>query len=139
MKQNHLNQEQIAELLKKDCIAKCSPKSISYSNKFKILAIRQYAKGMTVRQIFNKVGLVPELIGDYRAKECLRRWRKKLKTKGETGLLIDERGSAKGYGMGRPKTKGVTDVDKIKRLKIEVAYLKAKNDFLVKLRAQRKS
>ena len=82
---------------------------------------------------------MPELIGEYRAKECLRRWRKKLKTKGETGLLVDERGLAKGYSMGRPKTKSVTDADKIKRLKIEVAYLKAKNDFLVKLRAQKKS
>ncbi len=139
MKQNHLNQEQIAELLKKDCIVKCSPKSISYSNKFKILAMRQYAEGITVRQIFNKAGLVPELIGEYRAKECLQRWRKKLKTKGEAGLLVDERGLTKGHGMGRPKTKGVTDADRIKRLKIEVAYLKAKNDFLVKLRVQKKS
>ena len=50
--------------------------------------------------------------------------------------MTDERGFATGDRKGRPKTKGLTDTDKIKRLKIEVAYLKAKNDFLVKLRAK---
>lgn len=137
MKQNHLNQEQITELLKNDCIVKCSPKSISYSNNFKLLAIQQYAEGMTARQIFNEVGLTPELVGEDRAKECMQNWRRIVKLKGLDALKTENRGLAKG-NKGRPKTKGLTDADRIKRLEIEVAYLKAKNDFLVKLRAQRK-
>ena len=138
MKKNYLTQEQIVKLLTKDCIIKCSPKSLSYSKDFKILAIGQYAEGMTARQIFNMAGLTPELVGEHRAKECIQSWRRITKTKGLEALTTENRGLAKG-NKGRPKIKGLTDADRIKRLEIENAYLKAKNDFLVKLRAQRKS
>lgn len=138
MKKNYLTQEQITELLSKDCIVKCSPKSISFSKDFKILAVSQYAEGMTARQIFNQAGLRPELVGEYRAKECLQGWRRIIKAKGLEALKTENRGLSKG-NKGRPRTKGLTDADRIKRLEIENAYLKAKYDFLVKLRAQKKS
>lgn len=138
MKQPKFNSEQIAELLKNEHVIKCS-KSITYSKEFKALAVRQHAEGMTAIQIFRAAGLPPELVGEYVPDNCLGRWLKKLKTKGEAGLCIDERGTTKGGRVGRPKIKGLTDADRIKRLEIEVAYLKAKNDFLVKLRAKRKS
>ena len=138
MNKKYLTEEQVAELLTKDCIIKCSPKSISYSKDFKLLAIRQYAEGMTASQIFNEAGLKPELVGECRAQECLRLWRRIAKTKGEDMLITENRGLARG-NKGRPRIKGLTDAEQIKRLKIEVAYLKAKNDFLVKLRAKKKS
>jgi hypothetical protein len=46
------------------------------------------------------------------------------------------RARGRGRGGGRPRVKG-TDADKIKWLEAKVAYLKAENDFLVKLRAKR--
>jgi hypothetical protein len=51
------------------------------------------------------------------------------------GLQIETRGGHN--GGGRFKTKGLTETEKIKKLEAEVAYLKAENDFLAKLRAKR--
>jgi hypothetical protein len=45
----------------------------------------------------------------------------------------------RGHGGGRPKTKNLSDKEKIEYLETKVAYLKAENDFLAKLRAQRKA
>lgn len=138
MSKRIFNQEQIVLLLSNKHIAKCSQKSISYKNEFKVLAVNQYAEGMTATQIFRKAGLDPDLVGAQVPDECLGRWRRKFNNNGEIGLMMDERGTTKGGIVGRPKTNGFTDAERIKRLEIEVAYLKAKNDFLVKLRAQRK-
>jgi hypothetical protein len=75
------------------------------------------------------------IIGEDTPKESLRRWNRVYKLKGLDGL-VESRG--KSSGGGRPKTKDLTDADKIKRLETEVAYLKAENDFLAKLRASKK-
>lgn len=139
MKQPKFNSEQIALLLKNVNVAKCSSKAISYSKAFKVLAVRQYAEGMTATQIFRAADLPPELVGENIAKDQLKNWRNKFMLHGEVGLLTEARGTAGGGRSGRPKIKGLTDADRIKRLEIENAYLKAKYDFLVKLRAQRKS
>jgi hypothetical protein len=110
---------------------------LPYSAAFKILAVSQYNEGMSAMQIFREAGLDLNVADSSFIRGALCRWRRTLKIKGETGLLVEARGATK--GMGRPKTKELTDADRIKRLEIENAYLKAKYDFLVKLRAQRKS
>lgn len=137
MKQPKFNSEQIAKLLENKHVVKCSASSITYSNAFKVLAVRQYAEGMPASRIFREAGFNPDTVNNRFAMDCLGRWRRTYKAKGESGLLVEARGSTK--GRGRPKTQGLTDADRIKRLEIENAYLKAKNDFLVKLRAKRKS
>ena len=139
MKQPKFNPEQISELLRNEHIDKCSSKSITYNKVFKLLAVQQYTEGMTATQIFRGVGLPVELVGQYVPNNCLKRWRKTFKVKGIAGLVIEERGRATGSQRGRPKTKGMTDAERIKRLEIENTYLKAKYDFLVKLRAKQKS
>lgn len=138
MTKHNFNNEQIAELLKNKYVLKCS-KTITYSPEFKVLAVRRYAEGATAKQIFHEAGFNMRLIGESVPRSCLKLWRRSFKTNGEAGLMSEQRGKAKGVNMGRPRTRGLTDADRIKRLEIEVAYLKAKNDFLVKLRAQRKS
>jgi transposase len=138
MSKRILNQDQIECLLKSGHVSNCSPTQISYSKEFKILAVRQYDEGKTPTQIFREAGLDPDLVGKYVPDNCLRRWRRKLEAKGEAGLMADGRGLVQGARRGRPKTKGLTDAERIKRLEIENAYLKAKYDFLVKLRAQGK-
>ena len=128
--------EQMKELLANENIAKCSDKSITYENDFKIRAIKQYNEdGLTSSKIFRQAGFDLDLIGRETAKDCLKRWNKMYRTKGVEGLA-DSRGTAK--GGGRPKMKNLTSADKIKRLEAEVAYLKAENDFLAKLRARRR-
>jgi len=138
MRQTKFNPEQIAQLSKNEHITKCSSKSITFSKDFKILTVRQYAEGMTAGQIFRAAGLPPELVGEYVPDNCLGRWRKKLEADGEAGLLTDGRGLGVNSKKGRPRIKGLTDAERIKRLEIEVAYLKAKNDFLAKLRARKR-
>jgi transposase len=127
-------QEQIEELSKNENVTRCSGKSISYSNDFKIKAVKQYnEKGLTPKEIFRKAGFDLEVIGKEKPKSLMRDWNQIHRIKGIRGLLEENRGR----GGGRPKTKNLTDADKIKRLEAEVAYLKAENDFLARLRAKR--
>lgn len=111
-------------------------KSIAYSKNFKIRAVKLYNDGLTPTEIFRKEGFDLNVIGKDKPKECLKRWNKVYRAKGEEGLIIETRGRL----GGRPKKpEDKTDADKIKRLEAEVAYLKAENDFLVKLRAKRRA
>ena len=128
------SQEEIKELSKNINVSKCSERSISYSKDFKIKAVRLYSEGMTSSEIFRQGGFLLEMIGLKKPKGCLRRWNKVYRTKGTAGLLIE----ARGRGGGRPKKINLSDNDRIQRLETEIAYLKAENDFLVKLRASKK-
>jgi transposase-like protein len=115
-------------------VAKCTPKAITYRPAFKIAAVRQYREeGASVNGIFRKAGFDLSVIGLDTPHRRLRDWLRLFKTKGLEGLRTDARGSG---ATGRPKTKG-TDADKIKWLEAKVAYLKAENAFLAKLRAAR--
>lgn len=129
------SQEEINELSKNKNVIKCSERFITYSKNFKINAVRLYAEGMTSSEIFRQGDFILEMIGRNNPRRCLWRWNKVYRSKGTSGLLIEARGRG---AKGRPKTTNLTDSDKIKRLEIEVAYLKAENDFLAKLRASKK-
>ena len=137
MSKRRFTEAQIKELLANPNVSRCSNKSITYSKEFKLLAIKKYyEEGYNTRMIFEEAGLDQRLVGLEASKTCLVRWRRVYKIKGAQGLVVENRG--KHRQGGRPKTKGVTDNDKIKRMEIEIAYLKAENDFLVKLRAAKK-
>ena len=126
--------EQIRELLSNANVSRCSERSVTYSKAFKVKAVSQYAAGSTSREIFEAAGFELKMIGRDMPKDTLKRWNKIHKTKGVVGLATETRGR----GGGRPKINDVTDADKIKRLEAQVAYLKAENDFLAKLRAKRR-
>lgn len=112
-------------------------KSITYSTDFKIRAVKLYnEQGLTSTEIFRQEGFDLNLIGKDKPKDCLRRWNKIYRDRGEKGLAIETRGRL----GGRPKKpRDKTDKDRIKRLEAEIAYLKAENDFLAKLRAKRRA
>jgi len=135
MSKRIFTKEQIQELLKNKNIKNCTEKSITYSERFKINAIKLYEQGLTSSEIFRKAGFDLNIIGRHQPKECLGRWRKLVRKKGVCGLS-EARG--KHNQGGRPKTKDLSSVERIKWLEAEVAYLKAENDFLAKLRAKRK-
>lgn len=133
MNKPKFSKEQIDELLNNRNVSKCSEKAITYAKNFKIKAVRQYnEEGKTARQIFKEAGFDIKTIGLWTPKSCLSDWRRIFKIQGADGLSTEARGRGR-----RPKTKWQTDADKIKWLEAKVAYLKAENDFLAKLRAKR--
>lgn len=137
MSKRRFTEAQICELSKNKNISKCSDKSITYSKEFKILAVKKYYEdGYSPGMIFKEAGFDRQIIGQDSPEVCLQRWRTTYKIKGLDGLSNETRG--RHHRGGRPKTKGLSDADKIKRLEIENAYLKAENDFLAKLRAAKK-
>ena len=137
MSKRRFTTAQIEELSRNKNVAKCSDKSITYSKKFKLAAVKKYYEdGYSPGMIFKEAGFDRQIIGKNSPEVCLQRWRTTYKTRGLERLNSETRG--KHHKGGRPKTKGLSDADKIKRLEIENAYLKAENDFLVKLRADKK-
>lgn len=137
MSKRRFTKEEIEELSKNSYVKKCSEKSITYSNEFKLLAVRRYfEEGLTPSQIFYEAGLDQNLIGKKTANRNLNAWREIQVNKGEFGLSEETRGKSK--RGGRPKTKGITDADKIRRMEIKIAYLEAENAFLIKLRAAKR-
>jgi len=134
MNKSKFSEEQIQTLLDNCNVLKCSNKAITYSKDFKIWAVKQYnEEGKTATEIFKGAGFDPEVIGKDTPQNCLGDWRQIFKLKGVAGLKTENRGR----GGGRPKTKELTDAKKIEWLEAKVAYLKAENDFLAKLRAKR--
>ena len=138
MSKRIFTKEEAEQLLMNGNIGRCSSKgSITYSKRFKIEAVKLYEQGLTPGDIFRQAGINLNLVGRKTPKDCLRRWNKIRREKGEGELRIENRGR---NTPGRPKKpKDLSDRDKIKRLEAEVAYLKAENDFLIKLRAKRKA
>jgi len=130
-----LTADQLDELRANPNVARCEGKTITYSARFKTLAVSRYeTDGLTSTEIFREAGFDLDAIGRHTPKECLRRWRRTQKARGIGALSVEHRGR----NGGRPRTVGLTDRDRIERLEAKVAYLKAENDFLAKLRAKRK-
>ena len=137
MSKRRFTADQIIELSKNINVSKCSDKSITYSKEFKLQAIKQYKEnGYSPRMIFEEAGFDVSVIGIKTPRFSLQRWRKEYQERGIDSFELERRGRVS--GGGKPKTKELNDVDRIKRLEIENAYLKAENDFLVKLRAAKK-
>jgi transposase len=131
MSKRIFTKEQIEMLQRNRNVAKCGKKSISYDKDFKILAVREYLQGLPGAQILRQAGFDIGIIGNKVPKDCLRRWLRIFKAKGEAGLKTDGRGKL----GGRPKNiANLPDKEKVKRLEAEVAYLKEENRFLAKLR-----
>jgi transposase len=136
MSKRIFTKEQIETLLQNPNVAGCSEKSISWSKDFKIFAVAKYHEGSSSLEIFRQARLDIDMIGQETPKNCMRRWRKIFKNKGEAGLNVDGRGRSK--MVGRPKSlANLTDEEKLKRLKVEVDYLREENRFLAKLRKER--
>lgn len=112
-------------------------KQIKYSKEFKIKAVKQYEEGLTPRVIFRLNGFDMDKITRDIPKHCLSRWNKIYREKGEQGLLEENRVKRKSSGRTKiPKFKD--EKEKIKYLELQVKYLKAENDFLTNLRAQKR-
>jgi len=133
MSKRILNEDQITDLRRNINVDRCSERSISYNKDFKIKAVRQYNEDrLSAKEIFELAGFDIKIIGKDKPKDSLKNWTRIYKRKGMLGLQEEQRGK-----VGRPRKNELGGEDKIKRLEAQVAYLKAENDFLVKLRAKR--
>lgn len=135
MSKRRFTKEEIESLLENPNVANCSEYSITYKKDFKMKAISLHEQGFPSTLIFKQAGLDTDLVGREHPKECLERWKKIVREKGVDGLVESRGQNGKG---GRPKTKGLNDADRIERLETQIAYLKAENAFLAKLRAKRR-
>ena len=133
MSKRIFTREQIEMLLQNPNVAGCSEKSISYQKDFKILAVKKHQGGLPGSEIFRQAEFNVDVIGRKAPKDCLRRWLRVFRKKGEAGLRTD--GRATNNPRGRPKKiVDASDKEKLKRLEAEVVYLKEENRFLAKLR-----
>ena len=137
MSKRIFSEDQIKKLLANPNISRCSDRSITYSQDFKVLAVKKYYEGAySPNMIFEEAGIDRRIIGQESPSCCLHRWRALYNTRGEAVLRVEARGKRK-KGR-RPRIRGLTEADRIKRMEIEIAYLKAENDFLAKLRVAKK-
>jgi transposase-like protein len=129
----HISSEEIEQLSRNPSVFKCSDRSIIYTFEFKKSALEQYNQGVGCSEIWRRAGFDITKWNKHYTKDCIHNWKRIFKRKGFDGLA-KVRGT---QATGRPKTKGLTDADKIRRLELQVRYLEAENDFLAKLRAKR--
>lgn len=135
MSKTMFNADQIRELLQNPNVQTCSEKSITYQKNFKVVAVKEYQEGLPPSEIFKRAGFNINLIGREKPKWCLQRWRRVFNQKGIQQLSMETRGKSK--GGGRPRVNWSDDKEKLKYLETQVAYLKAENAFLARLRKQR--
>jgi transposase-like protein len=125
--------EELKALRSNPNVAKCSSRSITYSQEFKLRAVKQYhEEGLGPTEIFLKAGFDLNAIGRSKPKSCLKDWRNIYKSKGQNELLQENRGK---QGGRKPKAPESEDPD---YLKAKIAYLEAENDFLRKLKTKPK-
>ena len=121
---------EIAELKKNPCVFDCTENSVYYTHEFKQRALQLQAEGVHTKEIWRRSGFdVTKWKRPY-FRLTLRDWRRVVQKSGLEGLT--KRG-------GTPHDRGPdkTSRDDIRRLALQVQYLKAENDFLAKLRAKR--
>lgn len=126
--------EECLELRNNPNVVKCSNKAVTYSKEFKQKAVKQYLdENLSCSEIFKLGGFNLNVLGKDIPKDRISDWKRIYRMHGEEGLSTEQRGK---HG-GRPKIKGLSEKEKVERLEVQVAYLKAENDFLRRLRAKR--
>lgn len=127
--------EEVLELRKNPNVVKCSQKAVTYSKDFKLRAVKQYLEeNLSCSEIFRLAGFDLSALGRDVPNDRIGDWKYIYRTYGETGLRTERRGLG---STGRPRINGLSEKERVERLEAEVAYLKAENDFLKRLRAKR--
>lgn len=123
---NKFTNKEVEELKQNPYVKRVSNSSITYTKEFKELFVFKHSEGQSPHQIFSDAGFDISVLKQRRIDTASHRWRQKVKQGKD---LEDSR-----FGKsGRPRHKELTGEEELKRLKAEVTYLKAENDFLKKL------
>lgn len=123
---NIFTPKEITELKDSPYVTRVSETNITYSKQFKIEFIRLYNEGFTPREIYDELGLNPEIVGQNRINSAANRFKEYAqRPEGFANLTTEPEARKK-----RPKS----DAQKIKELKHQVALLTQENQFLKKKR-----
>ena len=122
--------EELAALQQHPCVFSCTERSVNYTYEFKRRALELYLEGVSAKEIWRRAGFDVTKWKKHYFRLTIRDWRRVVKRSGLEGLTRPG-----GIQFDRGPDKGGSD--KLKRLELQVRYLKAENDFLAKLRAKR--
>ncbi|MED1054637.1 IS3 family transposase [Bacillus mycoides] len=104
-----------------------SSKSITYTDKFKLIFIEKKEKGKFPRQIFEECGFDVETLGMDRINAASKRWQKAYNENGTSGLRDTRFGNSK-----RSRERELTLEEKNARLEAQINLLKAENELFKK-------
>jgi len=122
--------EQIEKLKLNPCVFNCTANSVNYTFEFKKRTLELNNIGISAKEIWLRSNFDISWWRKGYFKETIRDWKKIVDKKGLKGLL-------RPGGIQFDKGPCSNDFDKIKRLELQLKYLKAENDFLAKLRAKK--
>jgi len=121
----YFTEEQQSELRKNPYIQKVSEKSITYTKEFREKFQEEYRAGKLPSHILSDMGIDHQILGKRRKDAFVANMKVyELRPEG----FEDTRKNH----SGRPVTKQLTDVEKIKRLEQKNSYLIQENEFLKK-------
>ena len=107
-------------------VEKVSETTITYTQEFRERFAMEYATGKFPSVILSECGFDHKMLGKKRQNGIVRRM--KANVQRPEGLSDKRKESS-----GRPRTRGLTDAEKIQRLEHQVRYLKQENEFLKKI------
>ena len=120
----------LERLRQNPCVFNCTERSINYTYEFKKRALELYAEGVSAKEVWRRAGFdVTKWKKEY-FRLTIRDWRRVVERSGLEGLTRQG-------GIQFDRGPRIDAKDVLKRLELQVRYLKAENDFLAKLRAKR--
>ncbi len=122
--------DEIAELKKNPCVFDATFKSVYYTREFKQRVLELQAGGVHAKEIWKRSGFDVTKWKDEYFRCTLRDWREIVQKHGAEGLT---RSGGTLHDSGSCKN----GTDTVKRLELQIKYLKSENDFLAQLRAKR--
>ena len=108
-------------------VERVSETTITYTKEFRERFALEYAAGKAPSIILRECGFDPAVLGKDRKDGLVKRTKNYAQRPGGFS-------DARKESTGRPRTKGLTDEEKIQRLEQQVRYLKQENEFLKKIR-----
>ena len=122
--------DDLATLRENPCVFNCTERSINYTYEFKKRALELYAEGVGAKEIWRRAGFDVSKWKKQYFRLTIRDWRRVVEKSGLEGLTRQG-----GIQFDRGPREDARD--RLKRLELQVRYLKAENDFLAELRAKR--
>lgn len=119
-----LTEEQISLLAANPNVKKVTPKSIQFSEQFKLEFIERYDEGAQPSQIFRDAGFDVDSIGRIRFKRAYTNWLHKRRL--GKGVESEKK--------GRPLERELTQEEIIARQQAKIEMLQQENDFLRQIR-----
>lgn len=122
--------EEIAILKQNPCVFNCTRNLVNYTYEFKKRALELRENGVSAKEIWRRSGFDVTRWKKHYFRLTIRDWKRIVERNGIEGLK-------KTGGLQFDRGPTHTKKDAIKRLELQVKYLKLENDFLAKLRAKR--